>query len=238
MKKIFSLALMAAFMMIGSASADLISGFGVTATQDFDSYAGTAATVPTDFAFTDGDYSPGGIYDASGAYSNSNSNYALVFGDDADRAFGSKRSSGGGDFLNWTITNGTGTAIETFLITWDVEQYSAGGRATTIDMNYNSNDGGFTQAGITGTTLTTGITGANENLSAVMVTSRSVTLEPTTPLQNGESILIGFSINHGAGSGSNGHIGVDNITVTAVPEPSSIALLGLVGLAGAVRRRK
>lgn len=39
-------------------------------------------------------------------------------------------------------------------------------------------------------------------------------------------------------SSSDETITVDNLVITSVPEPSSIALLGLVGLAGVVRRRK
>jgi hypothetical protein len=43
-------------------------------------------------------------------------------------------------------------------------------------------------------------------------------------------------------SSSNETITVDNLVITtsvmAVPEPSSFALLGLVGMAGAIRRRK
>ena len=244
MKK-FTLPLLAAFaMLLGNvANGDIITSFGVAATEDFDTFEGTLATVPTDFTWSDGDYDPGGIYNGAGAYVNNNSTYALGFdpaGIPADRAFGSKSPTSGTDFLNWTITNGTGAAISTFSVSWDVEQYSQAGRPTTVDFNYNSNGGGFTQNGIVGTTLTAAITGADGNLSSVAVTNRSVTVNLGTALQDGQSILFGFGIFGGAGSaGSNAHIGVDNISVTAIPEPTSFALLNgvLVGI-GLVRRRR
>ncbi|TWU25817.1 hypothetical protein [Bythopirellula polymerisocia] len=224
----------------GVANADLvISALGQTYTENFNSFAGTAATIPANFTWSDSDFSPGGIYDASGAYINSNSTYALVFGDTSERAFGSKSPTSGTDFLNWSFINSTGVDISTFAVTWDVEQYSQNTRSTTVDFNYNSNGGGFTQSGVVGTTLTSAITGTESNLSSVSTTSRSVIVNLSTPLASGQSILFGWGIANGAGSGSNAHIGVDNLTVTAVPEPSAFLFGGLIcGVLGANQLRK
>ena len=222
-----------------------ITSTGQAYTEDFSTFVGTAASVPDNFSWTDSDFSPGGIYDASGSYVNSNSTYALTFGTSGDYAFGSKSPTSGTDYLNWSFVNSTGGQLTSFLVSWDVEQYSAGGRATEIDFNYNSNSTGYTQDGIDGITLTIASTGSNDNLSEVATTSRQVVVTLNTPLENGEEIRFGWGISNGSGSGSNGHIGVDNLSVSAiaaVPEAGSILLgtvaCSLLGLSYLGRRKR
>jgi hypothetical protein len=216
-----------------------ITTLNVAVTQNFETFAGTLATLPTGFAFTGNDYDPGGLYSNTGAYSNNNSTHALVDGLTGDRAFGERGPTSGSRFLNWTLTNGSGADISKFLVAWDVEQYSAAGRATTVNFNYRiGSSGPFITTGIVGTTLTTATTAATAaNLATVLVTNRAIELELASALQQGQTITFGWSFNNGLGTGSNAHIGVDNLSVTAVPEPSSLALLGLIGAGGfAVRR--
>ena len=209
-------------------------------TENFDTYTGTAA--PTNFTFSDTDFTPGGIYDIAGAYFSSNSNYALVDSDvsSTDRAFGQKGPTSGSDFLNWTFQNNTGSAISQFSISWDFEQYSEATRATELDFAYNSNGGGFIQTGIVGTTESFASTGSPyANLAAVASQSRAITITLASALDNGEEIVLGWSFVNGAGTGSNAHIGIDNISVTAVPEPSAYAMLaGLSALASVMYRRR
>jgi len=219
-------------------AAEIISSLGTTFTEDLDSFAGTTASLPANFAWSNTDFTPGGIYDAAGAYHNRNSTFALVLNNSSERAFGSKRDTSSIlDSLDWEFTNATGATISGFIASWDVEQYSVAGRATSIDFGYNPG-GGFTQTGIVGTTLTAASTaGTAANLSSIAVTSRSVSIPMSTPLPNGANIQFRWDIGNGLGASSNAHIGVDNLRVTAVPEPSAFLLLGLLGLTSLAIKR-
>ena len=55
----------------------------------------------------------------------------------------------------------------------------------------------------------------------------------------GQDLFIAFGTGTaGADNGDNNFATVDNVNLTAVPEPTSTALLGLGGLALILRRRK
>ncbi|MDA3872622.1 MAG: hypothetical protein PF795_01510 [Kiritimatiellae bacterium] len=226
---------------ITSHAQNSINGLYSPITENFDSFEGTEITIPANFTFSDADYNPGGYYDLAGSYSNSNSTYALIDSNvsSTDVAFGQKGPTSGTDFLNWSFTNNTGTAIEQFNVSWDFEQYSAATRETALNFNYNPNSSGWTTDGIAGSFSSTATLGANVNLSSVGVESKMVTVTLTTPLQDGEGILFGWGFQFGAGSGSNAHIGVDNLSVTAIPEPSMAALLvlGIALVARFLRKR-
>lgn len=209
-----------------------IMNFNDTYTENFDSYLGTQVSIPTGYTFSDTDYSPGGLYDIANTYANSNSNYGLLDSNVSatDIAFGQKGPTSGTDFLNLAMVNNTGSEISEFTVTWDFEQYSSAGRATELNFNYNPNSSGFTTIGITGSFTSAATTGSPDgNLSSVAIENKSVSILLDNPLQDGEGIIFGWGFRAGAGSGSNGHIGVDNITVTAIPEPSVAAML-LIGM--------
>jgi hypothetical protein len=231
-------------------------------TENFDTFAGTAATVPANFTWVpdSGTNFDRGIYDtATTAYNNNNGLYALVYSTNSstDRAFGTKRQPNATpDALTWSFLNQTGTPIAGFNVSWDVEQYTQGGRPTMIDLDYNPNGSGATQSGISGMTLTTATTGAPTSGSLLpggtppgggppIITSRSVSITLATPLSNGQSIDFRWITTGNTAGGGNAHFAVDNVSVTAlagVPEPLT-ALLGawvggVVGLSRAVSKRR
>jgi len=56
-------------------------------------------------------------------------------------------------------------------------------------------------------------------------------------VNDGDTIIFAFDIDNPSGS-SRDHAIIDNIAVTAIPEPASLALMGLGGLLVATGRRR
>lgn len=260
-------ALAANFGFCETRAAQLITNFNTPIVENFNAFAGSIATIPANFVWTP-DLAPGsgtnferGFFNpATQAYTANNGLYALYYsstGDQSDRAFGTKRQPNTTPIiLAWSFTNQTGADISNFGVSWDVEQYTQGGRPTKIDFDYNANGTGATQAGIVGTTLTTAQTGtptSGANLPGgtppgggpPIVTARSVSILLTTPLANGQSIDFRWITTGNDPAGANAHFGVDNLSVTAtqaIPEPSTAGIAGIlfaiVGSARALGRRR
>jgi hypothetical protein len=244
-------------------AAMIISGFNSPMTENFNTFAGTHASIPANFTWTpDGslgsatNFERGLFNPALQAYTNNNGLYALYYSaadDSSDRAFGTKRQPNATPItLDWNFTNQTGQDIAEFNVSWDVEQYTRGGRPTKIDFQYNPNGAGYTQAGIVGTTLTTAQTSTvtgGENLPGgtppgggpPIITPRTVSIALATPLANGQSIDFRWITTGVDPSGGNAHFAVDNVSVTAVPEPAIIGSIACtcvaVGLSRRFRRR-
>ncbi len=229
----WSLAVAAALGSYDEARAVLvISAFDSPMTESFDAFAGTNATIPQNFVFSANAATSveRNTYDSAGAYNNNNGLYALYHTPTtgaSEFAFGTKLQPGSTADLTWSFVNQTGSDISEFDVSWDVEQYSFGGRPTAIDFSYDPNGSGFTQAGISGTTLTTNADlggGSGQNLSSPTNTSRSVSITLATPLANGASIDVRWTTTGSTGSGANAHMGVDNLSVTAtqtIPEAAA-----------------
>ena len=244
-------------------AAMIINSLNTPATENFDTFAGTIATIPANFTWTpDGaagtntNFKRRTLDPATTAYTNNNGLYALLYSttSSTDRAYGTKRQPNATPIpLAWSFINQTGADISAFNVSWDVEQYTQGGRPTKIDFDYNPNSTGATQAGISGTTATiaqigTPTSGANlpggtsPGGGAPIITSRSVAIALATPLANGQSIDFRWITTGNDPAGGNAHFAVDNLSVTAVPEPASFWLLAsvsaIVGLSEAFCRRR
>src|SRR3954451_2754908 len=100
-------------------AAMMITAFNSPMTENFDTFAGTAATVPANLTWTPdgiGGSTTGvdrGLFDtATTAYTNNNGLYALLYSSNSatDRAFGTKRQPNTNpDILAWSFVNQTGT---------------------------------------------------------------------------------------------------------------------------------
>jgi hypothetical protein len=259
---VFALAVIGSLAWGEARAAMVITSTDSPIIENFDTFAGTYATIPANFIWTpDGpvgsatNFERGFFNPALQAYTNNNGLYALYYSltDDAsDRAFGTKRQPNATPItLAWSFINLTGADISNFTISWDVEQYTQGGRPTKIDFDYNANGAGATQAGIVGTTLTiaqTGIPTTGANLPGgtapgggpPIITSRSISISLATPLADGQPIDFRWITTGNDPSGGNAHFAVDNLSVTAlaVPEPNSIQLILVAfGVWQAQRRR-
>jgi hypothetical protein len=239
-----------------SRAAVMVTTFNTPMTENFNSFAGTIASIPANFTWTP-DAAPGsgtnferGFFNpAVQAYNNNNGLYALYHSpadDQSDRAFGTKKQPNTTPvILTWSFVNQTGADISSFDVSWNVEQYTQGGRPTQLDFEYDANGAGPTQAGISGTTLTTAQNGTpttGSNLPGPpIVTARSVTISLATPLANGQPIDFRWLTFGTDPAGAHAHFAVDNVSVTAIPEPSAACLAGLgcmAGLARMFRRRR
>ncbi|MGL2964934.1 beta strand repeat-containing protein, partial [Flavobacterium sp. RSB2_4_14] len=194
------------------------TGSGNTYTQNFDSFAGTSVSVPSNWAWTYSDYTPGGFYNRNVAYSNSNSTFGLRDNSSStDIAFGSKQD-GAAYTLTFSVVNNTGAIINGFELTWNIEQYSQCSNATPVAFAYRLNAGayGLTSATGTGTTAFNASIGTCANLASIAVTSKGLSI-------TGLSLAVGGTANFrftiGNTTANNAHVGIDDFTMyaTAVP---------------------
>ncbi len=179
------------------------------------------------------DNTPGGVYSNNSTYSNSNSMRALQDGSSSDYAIGMKNSAD--QTMTLTLQNNTGMTISSWNVAYAIEQYSRGGSATVMSFSYSLNGTSF---------ITTNLSGAADvsannsvpldvNFSAVSSTSRMGIV--AEPIANGDLIYFRWTYDHQ--SGTSAYIGLDDITVTAVPEPAS-ALLGTLSFITLLCRRR
>ena len=218
----------AAVNSCSSAPSFALTACGASVSENFNTFAGTAASLMLGWTSNSIDYGPGGYYTNTGTYVASNSTYAL--GDATDANYGVKLPTTGQttEDLSYCVTNNTGSAITSMNVAWNVEQYSVGQRPSTVDFFYSLDGTTYTQANITGTSLTAASTaGTSANLATVAVTPRSIVINSLS-VANGATFCFRFRFNNGSGSGSNAHIGVDDLVVTPnCTAPCSISAIAL-----------
>lgn len=209
-----------------------LTACGVSATENFNSFTGIAASLPGGWVSSSTDYVPGGYYTNTGAYVLSNSTYAL--GNAADAAYGVKLPSGApAENLSYCVTNNTGSTILSMNVAWNVEQYSVAERPTTVDFFYSIDGTNYIQTNITGTTLTTATTaGIADNAVSVITTPHSIVINGLS-IAPGATFCYRFHIANAGSAGNNVHIGVDDLVVTpncTLPCNISAITLSNIGL--------
>lgn len=187
----------------------------------------------TEFTVSNNDFSPGGVYSNTAVYSNSNSFRALRDGLTSDLSLGVKESATRNFIL--LLRNNTGVTVPAWNLAYDIEQYSKGGSASTFSFSYSLDGTSFVTTNLTGATLVTAdnATPIDVNLASVLSTSRNGVISES--VANGGDIFFRWTYTHASGTST--HMGIDNIVVTAIPEPSA-ALLGAFGALALLRRRR
>jgi len=216
-----------------------IGGFS-TIRETFDSFNPPAGQDPVapqpyvyngDWTYSGTDFKPGGFYTLAAPYHNENSTYGLrSTASSADIAFGNKMGVSEGPFyLTLHAQNNSGAAITGFRLGWNVEQYSLSGRGTMLDFDWSTDGLHFNRNNLTGGSGVIGLTGSPGNLGSVVSTPIAATI--VQDLAAGQDVYFRFRWAVGRGTGDNVHIGIDDFSVTAVPEPSTYLAGGLaVGL--------
>lgn len=249
--KFILLAIFHSFIGVSISQAQvLITAFNTPYTEDFDAFNGNEETLPTNFVFTPAavGMTYNGFYTRSEPYGNLSRVAALRdTPESSDIAFGMKPATSGVSTLDWSFRNETGAAVTTFVVSWDFEQYSESGRATRLTFAYGVNGGKFGNQGIAGEYESVAshrppfVPPGGMNLDAVRVEQMSVVINLDNALLPGEEITFRWNFITGSqlgDSNNNAYIGIDNLSVAAIPEPTGVAflLLGLPLLAGGLRR--
>ncbi len=229
----------------------LITDLGTAYTEDFTGYQGTAGTLPSPLVFTPAieGITYNGYYTLSDPYSNLSRAVALrETSSSTDIAFGVKPSSSGVSTLDWSFKNASGAAITRLEISWDFVQYTESGRATRMDLHYSTDGSSYGTAGIIGVTESIastrppGVPPGGMNLPEVRTESMSITLVLNEALMPDDEITLRWNFISGTllgDSNNNAYIGVDHISVVAIPEPGTVALLSFsAGLLAFYRRKR
>lgn len=209
-------ALLAAVVMTGTASADLIVEYEGLAGTSQPGITGVLASSALDL--TRGS----GLGEGSGGVFNSNSFSSATLAD----------AISANDFLSFGFT----PAVSVDLTDIQVGIDRSGTGPTTVHLL--SSIGGFTA----GSEIASFAIPDPEDTVSFDLSSLTGVSTPTEFrfYFTGASSSVGTSSIESILTGSSGTVGlqVNGVATAAIPEPSSIALLGLCGLAGAVRRRK
>jgi len=149
------------------------------------------------------------------------------------------------------IRNGSGSALSSMTISFTQENWRSststintmvaawgrtGGGMTSADYLTNAGMTGVSQLDMVGPAFVTtnGALDGNDPLNQVVLTH---TFTFTTALADGDSVFIRWSDFNDVGNDANLALDQFNVTATAVPEPATMAALGL-GVAALLRRRK
>ena len=146
------------------------------------------------------------------------------------------------------VVNNTGQTIDTFDIDYDIKVRNDQGRSSTFNFAYavatvDTTAGSGTDPGDLTFTTVSALDFTSTEASASATTFANVDRglsDIDVNVLDGQSIVLRFSSTDVGGSGSRDELGVDNIVLdaTLVPEPASLALLGLGSLCLIGRRRR
>ncbi len=227
---------------------------GSTYTQNFDTLATTGtsnawtqnSTLPSWYAYA----TAGGnvaSYRAGDGTGNAGDLYSYGVSGSSNRSLGAIGSGSFSGYWAYNVTNNSGTTLDRFTVGYDGEQWRKGGGTAAQTMNVQFGFGSTFAGVVTWTSLGAGYsftspinTSGASSLDGHLTANRIAGLGGTVTglaWANGQSIWLRFVEVDDAG---NDHaLAIDNFSFFApVPEPGTLALLGLAGLGAAALRRR
>jgi len=241
MKKIAPILMLS--LAAGHASAAIVLTDFTTFTENFNGFNdGTAAKVPANFtAFHQTSPAFNGRILTSGTspYNTATGFYSLNDnGTPTDFTFGARTNvSSGFGTLTFDVTNSTGATIPGIAFTYDFKQFSTAGGQSDLNFRGSTDGTTFNIANLSGDTTTSVTTGGSSDTVFADPIVAAKTASWSSPIANGATVSLRFEWLPVSG-GFRPHFGVDNLTVTAIPEPSAALLSAFGVLALAARRRR
>jgi gliding motility-associated-like protein len=180
-------------------------------TQNFDSFVGTAATLPVNWEWQGlNDYSGFYTIGAGSTYSELIGTYALLTNTNiSDRAFGGKFGAETRTLM-FTARNETGGNITGFNLFWNVEQYSSCLHSTTVTLEYSIGGGSFIE--VPNSSVASSTLPSCGNLPGITSTPVSSEISGISVPINTQ---IRFRFVFESPQDSNAHIGIDEFILTA-----------------------
>jgi len=246
-KYLFAASIVLALAVGSTAHAAFIftSGTLTTGVQTFDSLPAPAAgsngagSLPANWLSNAGNLQFRGITEVGGSASTNrwlSLHEAAVTGA-GDKALGTGTTNNPG-YLGIALTNSTGQTISSLKLTYTSELWIQSNTAQGWTVEYQVGVSSVTAAGTwtaisawTTSKIVAGTGSINGNLIANQSTINDVS-GSISGWTTGTDVTLRWIRN-----GTGGSIGIDNVTITAVPEPTSLSLLGL-GAAGLLLRRR
>jgi hypothetical protein len=193
-------------------------------------------------------------YQAGNGSSNTGAFYSFGTGTNTERALGAVAS--GGTYFGSPATgaiaghvalafqNGTASSLTSFTITYDGEQWRNGGNTNSQSLTFSYGFGSVfgnvaTWTSVSSLDFVSPITGTTPsaldgNLAANRIADITGTVTGIS-WNSGDTLWLRWTDFNDAG---NDHgLAIDNVRFSAVPEPTSLALLGVVGVGGLAARR-
>ena len=223
MKKVFGLCLAVAFMASVAGASLIISDFNVAVVEDFENWDGLSD--PDNWTISGpalkgqgrGSETAGGIYSYGSAGS---SDHALGYLPTTAYANAT---------LALSLVNDTGSTIEALDLSFDAEQWRMvlNGRVSTwtvsIVVGGESEAVLYTPAWSTDNSGATGMRDGNHPDYSTTLSASVTSLH----IADQEEFQLIWRSTRGSGSGSSQGFAIDNINITAIPEPSTLSLIAL-----------
>lgn len=218
MKKILTIIGLAAATLAGAQAQVLLTGSSPTYSQNFNSYAGSLATVPSGWAVS---FSGTATYSGTGT-GTSNVGGAWAYGSASEFSFGALRSGTPGNItLSVNFQNNTGSTIDSLTFSWDYEQWRY---ANTSGFDVSGTGGVLGNSTLNSKDFSGVASGTNGTVSTTAVSSFTIS---GLSIANGATFGIQWLTTDGTSS-DNG-VAIDNfsLSATTVPEPQTWALIGI-----------
>ena len=140
-----------------------------------------------------------------------------------------------GDFT-LKFTNDTGSTLDGIIVSYDIAVFNDRGRSSSFNFAHKD-DSGDTFSAITSLDFTTPTT-ADTSPQSWTTTTITTTITGIT-LTDGDDYFLQWSSDDVGGSGNRDQFGLNNVVVSAIPEPSTYALVfGSIALGIALWRKR